>query len=334
MVGYGVKRLFATIPVVLVVTLIVFSLIHLAPGDPLTLLLSEEANEASINAARAKWGLDQPIYLQYFNYLSVLIRGDLGMSFKYGDPVVTVIASRMPATIELSVAAMIISISIALPLGALAGARPNSWLDNIGSGIGFLGISMPGFWLGLMLILLLSGTLNLLPSSGRDSFGVADAPITGIYLLDSLINLDFDQMVDAITHLAMPALALGINMVGMLMRVTRSSMIEIMHEEFITTARAKGAPEQRVLWLHGMRNALIPVLTVVGLELGTLLSGSVIIETVFAWPGTGSLLISAINSRDYPLVIGTILAYTMVFVAINFAIDLIYPLVDPRIRLA
>jgi peptide/nickel transport system permease protein len=334
MIGYGVKRLIATVPVVLVVTLIVFSLIHMAPGDPLTLLLSEEANEASINAAREKWGLDQPIYLQYFNYLIVLLQGDLGMSFKYGDPVVTVIASRMPATIELAVAAMMISISIAMPLGALAGARPNSWLDNIGSSIGFLGISMPGFWLGLILILFLSGTLHLLPSSGRDSFGMADAPITGIYLLDSLINMDSDQMIDAITHLAMPALALGINMVGMLMRVTRSSMIEIMHEDFITTARAKGAPEPRVLWLHGMRNALIPVLTVVGLELGTLLSGSVIVETVFAWPGTGSLLISAINSRDYPLVIGTILAYTMVFVVINFAIDLIYPLVDPRIRLA
>ena len=334
MVAYGMRRLLATIPVVLIVTLIVFSLIHLAPGDPLTLLLSEEANEATIAAAREKWGLDQPIYLQYFNYLSVLVRGDLGMSYKYGDPVVTVIASRMPATFELAMAAMIISISIALPLGALAGARPNSWLDNIGSSIGFLGISMPSFWLGLMLILFLSGTLHLLPSSGRDSFGIAEAPLTGIYLLDSLIALDFGQAWDALSHLAMPALALGINMVGMLMRVTRSSMIEIMHEDFVTTARAKGAPELRVLWFHGMRNALIPVLTVVGLELGTLLSGSVIVETVFAWPGTGSLLISAINARDYPLVIGTILAYTMVFVLINFVIDLIYPLVDPRIRLA
>ena len=334
MVAYGMRRLLATIPVVLIVTLIVFSLIHLAPGDPLTLLLSEEANEATVAAAREKWGLDQPIYLQYFNYLSVLVRGDLGISYKYGDPVVAVIASRMPATFELAMAAMIISISIALPLGALAGARPNSWLDNIGSSIGFLGISMPSFWLGLMLILFLSGTLHLLPSSGRDSFGIAEAPLTGIYFLDSLIALDFDQVWDALSHLAMPALALGINMVGMLMRVTRSSMIEIMHEDFVTTARAKGAPELRVLWFHGMRNALIPVLTVVGLELGTLLSGSVIVETVFAWPGTGSLLISAINARDYPLVIGTILAYTMVFVLINFVIDLIYPLVDPRIRLA
>ena len=334
MFGYVMRRLLATVPVVLVVTIIVFSLIHMAPGDPLTLLLSEDANETTIKLAREKWGLDQPIYVQYLNYLSILVHGDLGMSFKYGDPVVSVIANRMPATIELAIAAMIISVSIALPLGALAGARPNSWIDNIGSSIGFLGISMPGFWLGLILILFLSGTLHLLPSSGRDSFGIADAPITGIYLLDSLINRDLDQVRDAITHLAMPALALGINMVGMLMRVTRSAMIEIMHEDFITTARAKGAPEHRVIWLHGMRNALIPVLTVVGLELGTLLSGSVIVATVFAWPGTGSLLISAINSRDYPLVIGTILAYTLIFVIINFVIDLLYPLVDPRIRLA
>jgi peptide/nickel transport system permease protein len=185
-----------------------------------------------------------------------------------------------------------------------------------------------------MLILLFSGVLHLLPSSGRDNFGIAGDPITGLYLLDSLLRLDGRQARDAITHLVMPAAALGVNMVGMLMRVTRSSIIEVMHEDYITTARAKGASERQVLWRHGFKNAFIPVLTVVGLELGALLSGSIIIETVFAWPGTGSLLISAINSRDYPLVIGTILTYTLAFVFINFVIDVIYPLVDPRIRLS
>jgi peptide/nickel transport system permease protein len=172
-----------------------------------------------------------------------------------------------------------------------------------------------------------------LPSSGRDSYGVAEDSITGLYVLDSFLRGDFEQVGDAFSHIILPAAALGINMVGMLMRVTRSAIIEIMNEDYITTARAKGASEPRVLWRHGLRNALIPILTVVGLELGTLLSGSVIIETVFSWPGTGSLLISAINGRDYPLVVGTILTYTMIFVIINFVIDLLYPLVDPRIKI-
>ena len=192
---------------------------------------------------------------------------------------------------------------------------------------------MPSFWLGIMLILLLSGTLNLLPSSGRDNFGITDAPITGFNVLDGVLRLNGGQVLDALKYLAMPALALGVNMAGMLMRVTRSSIIDVMHEDYIRTARAKGAPERRVLWFHGLKNALIPILTIVGLELGALLSGSVIIETIFAWPGIGSLLISSINARDYPLVIGTILIYTLIFVVINFVIDLLYPFLDPRVRL-
>lgn len=334
MLSYALRRIVAIVPVVLLVVSIVFLLIHMAPGDPLSLLLSEEASEATIQAVRQKWGLDQPLWIQYVNYLTIVFKGDLGISLKYGDPVLTVILSRLPATIELAIAAMVIAIVIAVPLGLWAGSRPNSWIDNIGSTFGFLGISMPSFWLGIMLILLFSGVLNLLPSSARDEFGVADDPITGLYLIDSLIRLDGKQLRDAFAHLIMPAAALGINMVGMLMRVTRSSIIDVMHEDYITTARAKGATERQVLWKHGLKNAFIPVLTVVGLELGVLLSGSIIIETVFAWPGTGSLLISAINSRDYPLVIGTILTYTLTFVFINFVIDLVYPLVDPRIRLS
>jgi peptide/nickel transport system permease protein len=334
MLSYTLRRIVAVVPVVLVVISIVFLLIHMAPGDPLSLLLSEEASEEIIQAVRQKWGLDQPLWVQYLNYLTIIFKGDLGISLKYGDPVLTVILSRLPATIELAIAAMLIAIVIAVPLGLWAGSRPNSWIDNIGSTFGFTGISMPSFWLGIMLILLFSGVLNLLPSSGRDEFGVADDPITGLYLLDSLLRLDSKQVRDAIVHLIMPAAALGINMVGMLMRVTRSSIIDVMHEDYITTARAKGATERQVLWKHGFKNAFIPVLTVVGLELGALLSGSIIIETVFAWPGIGSLLISAINSRDYPLVIGTILTYTLAFVVINFVIDVVYPLVDPRIRLS
>lgn len=333
--SYTLRRLVAVVPVVLIVVSIIFLLIHMAPGDPLSLLLSDDASQAMIDAVRQKWGLDQPLWIQYLNYLGIIVRGDLGVSFKYGDPVVTTIMSRLPATVELAFAALLIAVMIAVPLGLWAGSRPNSWIDNCGSTFGFLGISMPSFWLGIVFILLFAGIFHLLPSSGRDSYGIADDnPITGMYLLDSLLRLDAEQVRDAFSHLVMPATVLGINMVGMLMRVTRSSIIEVMHEDYITTARAKGAAERQVLWRHGFKNALIPIITVVGLELGTLLSGSIIIETVFAWPGTGSLLISAINGRDYPLVIGTILTYTLAFVLINFVIDLIYPLVDPRIRLS
>lgn len=333
MILYSLRRLLAVIPVVFLVTLILFVLIQLAPGDPITLLMAEDSSPEMIEEARRKWGLDQPIWVQYVNYLSIVLRGDLGISFKYGDPVVDTIVSRLPATFELALFALVISAVIAIPLGLWAGAHPNTAIDYSGGLLGFLGISMPSFWLGIMLILFLSGTLNLLPSSGRDSFGMVESSITGLYVLDGIIRMNWAQVLDALRHLAMPALALGVNMAGMLMRVTRSSIIDIMHEDYITTARAKGAPERRVLWYHGFKNALIPVLTVVGLELGTLLSGSVIIETIFAWPGIGSLLISALNARDYPLVIGTILTYTMIFVVINFLIDLAYPFLDPRVRL-
>ena len=333
MLPFALRRLVSVVPVALLVSLIVFLLIHMAPGDPISLLLSDDASQATINATRIKWGLDQPLWIQYLSFLGNLLRGDLGVSFRYGEPVVKTIFSRLPATFELAFAAITVSVAIALPLGLRAGARPNGWADTIGSAFGFLGISMPSFWLGIMLILFFSGTLHILPSSGSDSYGIAN-PITGVYLLDSLLNLNLNQAKDAISHLLLPATALGFNMVGMLLRVTRSSMVEIMHEDYITAVRAKGASETRVVWRHGLRNALVPILTVVGLELGALLSGSIIIETVFSWPGMGSLLISAVSARDYPLVIGTILVYTTIFILINFTIDLIYPLVDPRIRLS
>ena len=333
MVLYTFRRLLAVIPVIFLITLLLFVLIQLAPGDPITLLMPEDAAPEVLDELRVKWGLDQPIWVQYLRYLSNVLTGDLGVSFMYGDPVADVIFSRLPATLELSIVALIVASVIAIPLGLWAGAHPNSAIDYSGGMVGFLGISMPSFWLGIMLILFLSGTLNLLPSSGRDSFGMAEPTITGFYVLDGILRLNWGQVLEALKYLAMPAIALGVNMAGMLMRVTRSSIIDVMHEDYITTARAKGAPERRVLWIHGLKNAFIPILTIVGLELGALLSGSVIIETIFAWPGIGSLLISAINARDYPLVVGTILIYTMIFVVINFIIDLLYPLLDPRIRL-
>jgi peptide/nickel transport system permease protein len=213
-----------------------------------------------------------------------------------------------------------------------SGSRPNSWIDNVGTTFGLFGISMPSFWLAIMLILLLAGVLNLLPTSGRSTYGIAGPEQTGFYIFDSILQKNWPAVWDALTHIFLPALALGVNMLGILMRVTRSSILEVLNEDYIQTARAKGLREKNVVWRHVTSNALIPVITVVGLELGTLLSGSIIVETVFAWPGSGSLLITALNARDYPLVTGIVMTYTLAFVAINLIIDGLYAVVDPRIR--
>jgi ABC-type dipeptide/oligopeptide/nickel transport system permease component len=332
MATYLVKRLAGTIPVLLLISLLVFLLIHAAPGDPTLMLLGEETNAAEVATARERWGLDRPLYVQYLKFVASTVTGEFGKSFKYAEPVSQVIKTRLPATIELAIFSIIIAIVLAIPLGVWAGSKPNSWLDNVGTTCGLFGISMPSFWLGIMLILLLAGALNLLPTSGRSTYGVAGPEITGFYLLDSLLQKNWKALWDGLTHIFMPALALGVNMLGILMRVTRSSVLEVMNEDYVTTARAKGLAEKNIVWRHVTTNALIPVITVVGLELGTLLSGSIIVETVFAWPGSGSLLITALNARDYPLVTGIVLTYTAAFVVINLIIDGLYGIIDPRIR--
>lgn len=332
MLAFVTRRVAGTIPVIILISLLVFMLVQAAPGDPADLLLSDEATPEDVAEARERWGLDQPVWVQYWKFLTAALQGDLGTSFRYADPVLTMIVERLPATIELAVVSIILAVVIAVPLGVWAGARPNSWIDNLGSVVGLFGISMPNFWFGIMLILVMSGILNLLPSSGRDTYGIAGDPITGFYLLDSVIKGNWRGLWDGLAHIAMPAIALGTNMMGILMRVTRSSVMEVMNEDYVTTARAKGVSERAVLWRHAVRNALIPIVTVVGLELGTLLSGSIIVETVFSWPGSGQLLITAITSRDYPLITGTVLTYTMAFVIINLTIDILYAAIDPRIR--
>ena len=332
MSNYLIKRLAGTLPVILLISLLVFSLIHAAPGDPTLMLLGEDATAEDVARAKERWGLDQPLFVQYVKFLSSVAQGDFGKSFKFAEPVTSVIKQRLPATIELALFSIVIAIFLAIPLGVWAGAKPNSWIDNLGTTFGLFGISMPSFWLAIMLILLLAGILNVLPTSGRSTYGVAGPEITGFYLIDSLMERNWNAVRDALSHILMPALALGVNMLGILMRVTRSAVLEVMNEEYVTTARAKGLTEGNVLWRHVTTNALIPVITVVGLELGTLLSGSIIVETVFSWPGSGSLLITALNARDYPLVTGLVMTYTAAFVLINLIIDGLYAVVDPRIR--
>jgi peptide/nickel transport system permease protein len=318
--------------VLLLITLLVFVLLHAAPGDPASMLMGQENTAADLADARRRWGLDQPILVQYLKFVRTAATGDLGKSFRFSEPVKDVIKQRLPATVELAFFSILIAIAIAIPLGVWAGARPNSWLDNLGTSFGLFGISMPNFWLGIMLILILAGSFHILPSGGRSTYGVAGPSETGFYFLDSLMQRNWKALGDAFLHVLMPALALGVNMVGILMRVTRSSVLEVGGEEYVVTARAKGLDNRAVLWRHVFTNALIPIVTVVGLELGTLLSGSIIVETVFAWPGIGSLLITGVTSRDYPLVTGVVLMYTVAFVAINLVIDGLYAAIDPRIR--
>ena len=329
---YLLRRLIGTIPVMVLISLLVFLLIQLAPGDPTLMLLGEDSTQEDIDQATKRWGLDQPIYVQYVKFFMSAAQGDFGRSFKYDEPVLDVIVNRIPATLELAGASVIIAVIFAIPLGVWAAAKPNSWVDNTGTTFGLFGISMPSFWFGIMLILLFAGILNILPSAGRDTYGIAGERITGFYILDSALQGNWAGVRDGAEHVFLPALALGSNMLGILMRVTRSSVLEVMHEEYVTTARAKGLVERKVLWRHVVSNALIPVITVVGLELGTLLSGSIIVETVFSWPGSGSLLVTALNARDHPLVTGLVLVYTAAFVAINFLIDVLYAIIDPRIR--
>lgn len=332
MTSYLVRRLVGTIPVLLLITLLVFLLLQAAPGDPASLLLSDETSAADVAEARRRWGLDQPVYIQYLKFITAAVTGDLGKSFRFAQPVKEVIATRLPATIELATFSILIAVTLAIPLGVWAGAKPNSWVDNLGTSFGLFGISTPNFWLGIMLILLFAGTFHLFPSAGRSTYGVAGPQQTGFYILDSMLQGNWPAVKDAIIHIVMPAVALGSNMIGILMRVTRSSVLEVMHEEYVVTARAKGLAEQGVLWRHVLRNALIPIITVAGLELGTLLSGSIIVETVFAWPGMGSLLITGVTARDYPLVMGLVMMYTAAFVTINLVIDALYGIIDPRIR--
>lgn len=332
MIAYLLRRVAGTVPVILLISLLVFLLIHAAPGDPAELLLSDEASPQDIADARHRWGLDQPIYVQYLRFLLNILRGDFGTSFRYSDPVIRLIGERLPATIELALVSLVIGIVLGIPLGVWAGAKPNSWADNLGSFFGFFGISMPSFWFGIMLILVISGYFNWLPSSGRSTYAISHGTESYFYIVQSLASGDVRASWDGIRHIIMPAIALGTNMMGIIMRVTRSSVLEVMHEDYVRTARAKGVGEGTVLWRHVLRNALVPIITVVGLELGTLLSGSIIVETVFAWPGSGSLLIAAIEGRDYPLITGTVLTYTIAFVVINFTIDILYAMIDPRIR--
>ncbi|MCF7645591.1 ABC transporter permease [Bacillus subtilis] len=333
MLGYTLKRVLGTIPVLFMVTLLIFVLIKLAPGDPVDMLVSDEVTEEIRQNIRIAWGLDQPVYIQYLTFIKNALMGDLGESFRYREPVMDLILQRLPASIELAIYSTLLAVILGLPLGVWAASKPNSFVDTIGSIGGFFGISLPNFWLGILLILLFAGMFNLLPSGGRVTWGMDVPAITGFLTIDALLAGCWDALWDAVRHLTLPVIVLGTNMAGIIMQITRASVLENLQEDYVMTARAKGMSARVVLWRHAFRNALISVVTIIGLEFGTLISGAIIVETVFSWPGIGYLLLQGITFRDFPLITGLVLVYTSLFVFINLVIDMIYTIVDPRIRL-
>jgi ABC-type dipeptide/oligopeptide/nickel transport system permease component len=325
-------RLVGAIPVLLLVTMAIFLLLRLAPGDPAELLLPDDATDQQIAETRENWGLDRPIWVQYGNFLTNLVRLDLGESYRYRAPVFELIGERLPATLELSFYALVIAVVIAIPLGTIAALNKGKVIDGVVSVFSISGVSAPSFWVGILLVLFFSGYMNLFPSSGRLPYGFDNPDITGFVTLDALLTGSMDSFLQALRYLTLPALTLALAMIGIISRITRSAVIDAGQEEHVVTAVAKGMTRGAIVRRHLMPNAAIPVVTIIGLELGALISGSIIVEVVFSWPGIGTLLFQAISVRDMPLTTGVVASYTLLFIALNLVIDIIYVLVDPRLR--
>jgi peptide/nickel transport system permease protein len=332
MASYVLRRLALSIPILFGVSLLVFFMLHSAGGDPAQLILGSRADPEAIAALRREMGLDRPLLAQYFSFLSGALRGDFGRSYRSNTPVTAEIAARFPATIELAVAAMAIAVVVGVVVGALAAVRRHSLLDYVSSATVLLGVSIPTFWLGLILIIVFGLTLRWLPISGRVDPRLGADPSAPFLTIASFLRGDWVVARDALRHLILPALTLAAWPAAIVARMTRASLIESLGQDYIRTARGKGLTEGWIIRGHSARNALLPVLTVVGLEFGTLLGGAVITETIFAWPGLGQLTVTAIGARDYQMVQGVVVLLAAVFVALNLLVDLLYAVLDPRIR--
>lgn len=334
MAPYIFKRLLSLIPVLLGITLLVFGFLHLIPGDPAVVLLGERATPEQVTAVRSQLGLDKPLPTQYLTFLGNLLRFNLGTSIISGIPIATELKTRWPATFELSLAAMAIALIIGIPAGILAAVRKNRWLDHLTMTGSLLGVSLPVYWLGLLLIYLFAVNLHWLPPSGRISVeaGFTFHPITGFYLLDALLQLNGSLLLDVLSHLVLPALTLGTIPLAILARITRSAMLDTLSQDYIRTAKAKGVPQFWVVCQHALKNALLPISTIIGLQFGTLLGGAILTETIFAWPGIGSWIYQGILERDYPVVQGGVVFVAIAFVLINLVVDLSYSSIDPRIQ--
>jgi len=329
---YIIKRLLMLIPVLLGTSIIAFSLIHLAPGDPARTMAGEHASQRTINAIKEKYGLDKPLYIQYGIWLNRALHGDMGRSIVSNEYVTKEILDRFPNTFELTFFAMILAIAIGTMAGIISASKQYSALDYTFMGIALFGVSMPVFWLGIMLMMIFGVYLRWLPIGGRINILIPFHRITGFYLLDSIITGNFAALISTLRYLILPSTALATIPMATIARVSRSSMLEVLRQDFIRTERAKGLSERVVIYKHAVRNAMIPVITVIGLNFGLLLAGAILTETVFSWPGIGRYVVSAVRMRDYPAVQGCVLFFAFVFVMVNLVTDIIYVYIDPRIH--
>ena len=311
MVKYALRRLLVLIPVLLLVTILISSLIYFSPGDPVRVMLGLRAQEEAVVTLRAELGLDKPYYIRYFHWLSNAVRGNLGRSLQRNEKVMDLIRERLPATLEMTFFAVLIALMVAIPIGVISATRANSLIDNLLSFFSLFWVSMPGFWVAIVAVLLFSMHWGIFPISGRGG------PI---------------WTTRGLHYLALPGLILGIRQVAIISRLVRVSMLEILNEDYIRTARSKGLAEWKVVYKHALRNAMIPTVTIFGVQLPELMSLGVIIETVFAWPGTGRMLVDAVLKRDYTLVQGIVLVYALLVILMSLFVDLLYGYIDPRIK--
>jgi peptide/nickel transport system permease protein len=332
--GKLIERILQLLPVLLGVSIIVFVMISLTPGDPVQIMIGDQSITPEQEAElRRGLGLDRPMIERFFLFLGNAVQFDFGESFYHRRPVADVIAERLPATIELSLVALLIALVTAIPLGVLAAIRKNSIFDRLATVGSLLGVSLPGFWFGILLLMLFAVHLHILPVSGRIGYASEVPMVTGFLLIDTLLAGDLAAFRDSVAHLILPAITLGLPMTAILMRVTRTSMLEVMRQDYITFADAKGLPRRRVLFRHALKNALIPTVSVAAIETGSLLGGNMIIETVFGWPGLGRLVVESIFLRNYPLVQAAVLFYAVTYVLLNFVADILYTVLNPRVKL-
>ncbi|MGH7362198.1 MAG: ABC transporter permease [Candidatus Methylomirabilales bacterium] len=329
--AYAIKRFLTILPVLVGISLLVFGFIHLIPGDPAVAMLGERATPERVAAVRAQLGLDEPLYKQYLIYLRKVAQGDLGLSILRGDPVLADLLHRFPATVELALSAILLALAIGIPLGIVSAVWRNSLFDGVSRLVALTGVSMPIFWLGLMLAWFFGVELGWLPTGFRLDTDVAVSPVTNFYVLDSLLTGNGQALSSTLRHLILPAVCLGTIPLAIIARMTRASLLEVLSQDYIRTAEAKGLPQRGVVLRHAMRNALLPILTVTGLQVGHLLAGAILTETIFSWPGIGLWVYEAIQARDYPIVQGATLFIATVFVLVNLCTDLLYATVDPRI---
>ena len=327
------QRLLHLIPVLFGVSVIVFLMMTLTPGDPAEIMLANQnATPEQVATLRHDMGLDRPITTRFIAFVGHALTGDFGQSLFHRRPVAAVIAERLPATIELSLAAMLLALTIAIPLGVIAAVHRGGVLDRLATVGALFGVSLPGFWFGILLLIGFAVNLRWLPVSGAIDFAAQPPAITGLMVIDSILALRLDSLGNALAHLVLPAITLGLPMAAILMRVTRASMLDVLRQDYITFAEAKGLSRFRIIGLHALKNGLLPTVTVAAMETGSLLGGNMVVETVFGWPGLGRLVVESIFVRNYPLVQAAVLLYAVTYVVVNFVADLLYIVLNPRVR--